>query len=81
MDTETVQYNLSTFFLVPEALLRYRVVVVMKLKNCRVPSAANHTFVEAFFPTVVTITTTIVPVCTVCTYLRPSLQYLTVLLT
>ena len=57
MDTETVQYNFSTFFLVPEALLRYRVVVVMKLKNCRVPSAANHTFVEAFFPTVVTITT------------------------
>ena len=31
-------------FLVPEALLRFRVVVVAKLKNYRVPSSGHESF-------------------------------------
>ena len=39
--------NIFRIFLVPEALLRCRVVVVKKLKNCRVPSSVK-TYAEFY---------------------------------
>ena len=37
------------FCLVPEVLLRCRVVVVAKLKNCRVPSSADFNTLALYF--------------------------------
>ena len=42
LDTETLTF--FEFFLVPEDLLRCRVVLVAKLESCRVPSSSNKTF-------------------------------------